>query len=84
LHSAAHALEHGEVEDAEHHLEEAAKVASGEQLDLINQALEALKKGDIATASQAVEKIQSSEGGEHDQAGDEHNEEVPGVQDGSN
>jgi mono/diheme cytochrome c family protein len=72
LHSAAHALEHGEVEDAEHHLEEAAKVASGEQLDLINQALEALKKGDTAAASQVIEQVQSSAGGEHDEAGGEH------------
>jgi len=90
LHSAAHALEHGEVEDAVHHLEDAAKVASGEQLDLINQALEALKKGDITTASQAVEKVQLTEGGqhneadgEHHQADDEHHEEMPGMQDES-
>lgn len=74
LHNAAHALEHGEVQDAEYHLEEAAKVASGEQLDLINQALDALKKDDTAEASQAIEKAESSEGGGHDQAGAEHNE----------
>jgi mono/diheme cytochrome c family protein len=59
LHNAAHALEHGEVADAEHHLEEAAQVASGEQLDVINQALEALKKGDTATASETIEKAES-------------------------
>ncbi|MCZ7572909.1 MAG: c-type cytochrome [Ardenticatenaceae bacterium] len=66
LHNAAHALEHGEVEDAEFHLEMAARVASGEQLDLINEALEALKKGDTVTASQAIEKVESAEGGKQD------------------
>jgi mono/diheme cytochrome c family protein len=65
LHNAAHALEHGEIQDAEYHLEEAATVASGEQLDLINEALEALKKGDSAAASHAIERAESSEGGEH-------------------
>jgi hypothetical protein len=39
-------VEHGEVLDAEYHPEEAATVASGEQLDLINEAREALKKRD--------------------------------------
>lgn len=63
LHNAAHALEHGEIQDAEYHLEEAATIAFGEQLDLINEALEALKKGDSAAASQAIEKAESSEGG---------------------
>ena len=60
LHNAAHALEHGEVADAERHLEEAAKVASGKQLDLINQALAALKKGDTVTAGQIIETAESS------------------------
>lgn len=76
LHNAAHALEHGEVEDATYHLEEAARLATGDQLDAINQALEALKQGDTATAGQIIEKIQSSAGGEHDETGSgmEHNE----------
>lgn len=67
LHNAAHAIEHGEIQDAEYHLEQAAAVASGEQLDLINEALEALKKGDSAAAGHAIEGAESSEGGEHDE-----------------
>jgi cytochrome c oxidase cbb3-type subunit 3 len=63
LHNAAHALEHGEVADAELHLEQAVQVASGEQLDVINQALDALKKGDTAAAREAVEKAESLGGG---------------------
>ncbi len=61
MHEAAHALEHGEIEDAIHHLEEAANVASGEQLGAINEALAALKSGDTVTASQAIVKAQSLE-----------------------
>src|SRR3990172_1353203 len=73
LHEAAHALEHREVEDAEHHLEEAAKAASGEQLDAINAALAALKEGDLAAASEAVEKAEALESGEG------HDETMPGM-----
>ena len=59
LHDAAHALEHGEIADAQHHLEEAVKVASGPQLEAINAALTALKKGDTAAARAAIEKAES-------------------------
>jgi ubiquinol-cytochrome c reductase cytochrome c subunit len=69
LHNAAHALEQGEVADAEHHLEEAAQVASGEQLDLINQALDALKKGDTATAGEVIEKAESPDSGDEATSG---------------
>jgi Flp pilus assembly protein TadD len=56
-------LEHGEVADAEHHLEQAAQVASGQQLDVVNQALEMLKKGDTAAAREVIEKAESLGGG---------------------
>ncbi|MBI3760480.1 MAG: c-type cytochrome, partial [Chloroflexi bacterium] len=59
LHAAAHGLEHGDIADAELHLNRAASVASGEQLDSINAALAALKAADLATASEAIEKAES-------------------------
>jgi cytochrome c oxidase cbb3-type subunit 3 len=61
LHEAAHALEHGETEDAIHQLEEAASTASGEQLGAINEALAAIKSGDLAKANQAIEAAESLE-----------------------
>jgi hypothetical protein len=58
LHEAAQALEHGEVADAQHQLEEAAQAAAGEQLELINQALDALKRHSAAQVSRCRGWIQ--------------------------
>jgi len=63
LHEAAHAFGQGELADAEHHLEQAAQAAAGEQLDVINRALEALKKSDTAAVGELIEKAESLAGG---------------------
>lgn len=65
LHEAVHALEHNETVDAEHHLEEAEKAAAGEQRAIITEALMALRSGDLTGASEAIEKAEALEGGEH-------------------
>lgn len=64
LHEAMHMLEHRDLDEAEHHLEEAAKVASGEQWEAINAALAALKVGDLDAARQAIAKAESLGEGE--------------------
>ncbi len=59
LQEAAQLLEHADTENAKNQLEEAAKVATVDQLQAINDALAALKAGDVAAASAAVEKAVS-------------------------
>jgi len=76
LHEATHALEHNEIEDAEHHLEEAEKAASGEQQAIIKEALMALRSGDLTAASEAVEKAEALESVEHSE------ESMPGMETG--
>lgn len=58
LKEALQALQDGDLHNAEHMLEEAAQSASGEVLDLINKALEAIDAGDQAAAIDAVERAQ--------------------------
>lgn len=76
LHEAAHALEHNETEEAENHLEDAEKVATGEQKVIIQEALKALRAGDLAVAREAIEKAEASESGEHGE------ESMPGMETG--
>ncbi len=76
LHEAAHALEHNETVDAEHHLEDAEKAATGEQQAIIKEALMALRSGDLTAASEAIEKAEALESGEHS------GESMPGMETG--
>lgn len=76
LHEAAHALEHNETEDAEHHLEDAEKAATGERRAIIQEALMALRAGDLSAAREAIEKAEASESGEHSE------ESMPGIETG--
>lgn len=54
LGDAARALDRGDSAAAQRVLEDAAKVAAGDQLKMINDSLAALKKGDLAAAKKAV------------------------------
>jgi len=59
LHEAVHALGHGELEEVEHQLEQAAKVASGDQLHAIEAALEALNTGDTEAVQKALDEAEA-------------------------
>lgn len=59
LHEAAHALGHGELEEVEHQLEEAANVASEDLVPFIEDALNALRSGDIAAVQEALENAEA-------------------------
>jgi len=59
LHEAVHALGHGELEEVEHQLEQAAKVASGDQLQAIEAALEALNIGDTEAVQKALDEAEA-------------------------
>lgn len=58
LKNAAHALEHGETDEARGFLEQAIDVAEHEQADLIKEAVAALDAGKMAEATSLVEQAQ--------------------------
>ena len=55
LGDAARALDRGDSAVAQRALEDAAKVAAGDQLKAINDSLAALKQGDLAAAQKAAQ-----------------------------
>lgn len=59
LHEASHAIGHNNIEEAEHQLEEAAKIATEEQHQEIEAALDALRSGDVAAAQEAIERAET-------------------------
>lgn len=81
LHEAVHMLGHGDLEAARQELEEAAKTASGDQLEAISSALAALQSGDTDAALKAIEEAEASTAGdagdEHDMGGMEMPEDMP-------
>ncbi|HLA97735.1 MAG TPA: c-type cytochrome [Anaerolineales bacterium] len=62
LHEASHAIGHNDLEEAEHQLEEATKIASGDQLQALEEALNALRSGDISAAQEAIERAETMSG----------------------
>jgi len=70
LHRATDGLEHGDIEDAERHLADAASLASGEQLAAIDQALAALRAGDLTLAAEAIAQAEALAGEPGALAGD--------------
>jgi mono/diheme cytochrome c family protein len=74
---ALHALGEGDIHGAEHGLGKAIDGASGDVLDLLNEAMSALEGGDAATADTSMREALSLlgvSGGEHDDGGGEHDE----------
>lgn len=79
LHDAAHAVEHGEIDEATELLQQAAGSAGHEQADVIEEAMKALDTGDTRKAATLIEQAQGMTGetdehGEHDATQDEHGE----------
>ncbi len=76
---ALHALDEGDIHGAEHGLGKAITGADGDVLILLNEAMTALEDGDAATAEAAMREALtllgvSDTGGEHDDAGGDHDE----------
>ncbi len=58
LKDAAHAVEHGEIDEAVELLEQAADSAEHEQAEVIEQALDALNAGNVQEATSLIEQAQ--------------------------
>jgi cytochrome c oxidase cbb3-type subunit 3 len=56
---ALHMLEHGDMHGAEHALESAMRAATGDVLQMLNEAMTALDDGDTAAAEAALQQAQS-------------------------
>ncbi len=56
LQEAVHAFEHNDLEEVVHLLEEAANAATGDQLQMIEVAINALRSGDAAAAVDTIEE----------------------------
>jgi len=93
LKDAAHAVEHGEIDEATELLEQAADSAEHEQAEVIEQALAALAAGNTTEAEALIEQVQSTLGdmpgetaapeAEHDEAtpaAEEHEEATPAAE----
>jgi mono/diheme cytochrome c family protein len=72
LTEALHMLEHGDLHAAEHALGEAMQGVTGDVLDSLNKAIEALAAGDAAAAAAAIQEAQEGLGME--MPGDMHDE----------
>lgn len=71
LAEAVHMFGHGDMHAAEHALMDAAEVASGELLNVLNEAIEAAEAGDANALEEALHEAQELLG-MHDEGGHDH------------